>query len=118
MRAPDHARPVDGVDYDQVVTEKLERSPQSAVREVLGERQPSGLVLAKLRDGRGAARPVLHAPDCEEAPAGDAPQFDVDRALDAAEQGPTRGAAGHRARCAYRTTVHLPLRVATAALSP
>ncbi|MFJ7098532.1 hypothetical protein ACIQWL_51840 [Streptomyces mirabilis] len=62
----DHVRPVDGVDYDQVVTEELERSPQSVVREVLRKRRPSGWVLAKLRDGRGPARSVLHAPDCEE----------------------------------------------------
>ncbi|MET7457881.1 hypothetical protein ABZT03_39745 [Streptomyces sp. NPDC005574] len=80
VRAPDHVRPVDGVDYDQVATEKLEGSPQAVVREVLGERQPSGWVLAKVRDGRGPARSVLHAPDCEEAPAG-APLLDVDRAL-------------------------------------
>lgn len=44
-RAPDHVRPVDGVDYDQVATEPLEPSPQSAVREVLGERRPPGWVL-------------------------------------------------------------------------
>lgn len=36
--APDHVRPVDGVDYDQVETERLEKTPQSAVREVLRER--------------------------------------------------------------------------------
>ncbi|WP_344400075.1 hypothetical protein [Streptomyces longisporus] len=35
-------RRVDGVDYDQVVTERLQRSPQSVVRQVLGERRPSG----------------------------------------------------------------------------
>ncbi|WSG29031.1 DUF6233 domain-containing protein [Streptomyces europaeiscabiei] len=89
VRAPDHVRPVDGVDYDQVVTEKLERSPQSVVHEVLGERRPSGWVLAKLRDGPGPAHSVLHAPDCEEAPAG-APLLEVDRALDAAEHPGTR----------------------------
>lgn len=89
VRAPDHVRPVDGVDYDQVVTEKLERSPQAVVREVLGGRRPSGWVLAKLRDGRGPARSVLHTPDCEEAPAG-APLLNVDRALDAAEHPGTR----------------------------
>ncbi len=84
VRAPEHVRPVDGVDYDQVVTEKLTRS-----REVLGERRPSGWVLAKVRAGRGPARSVLHAPDCEEAPAG-APLLGVDRALDAAEPPGTR----------------------------
>jgi hypothetical protein len=61
VRAPDHVRPVDGVDYDQVATERLEPPPQSAVREVLGKRQPSGWVLARVREGRG----VLHAPDCD-----------------------------------------------------
>ncbi|TWV56328.1 hypothetical protein FRZ03_04295 [Streptomyces misionensis] len=89
MRAPNHVRPVKDVDYDQVVTEKLERSPQSVVREVLGERRPSGWVLQKVRDGRGPARSVLPVPDCEEAPAG-APLLDVDRALDAAEHPGTR----------------------------
>ncbi|MFD5134301.1 EAL domain-containing protein [Streptomyces olindensis] len=73
---PEHVR---SVDYDQVVTEKLERSPQAVVREVLGDRRPSGWVLAKLRDGRGPARSVLHAQDCEE-PAAGAPLLDVDRA--------------------------------------
>ncbi|OUC76535.1 hypothetical protein CA983_43990 [Streptomyces swartbergensis] len=89
VRAPDHVRPVDGVDYDQVVTEKLERSPQSVAREVLGERRPSGWVLAKVRDGRGPARSVLHAPDCEEVPAG-APLLDVEHALNVAENPGTR----------------------------
>jgi hypothetical protein len=89
VRAPDHVRPVDGVDYNQVVTERLEPSPASVVREVLGERRPSGWVLAKVRDGRGPARSVLHAPDCEEAPPG-APLLDVDRALYAAQHPGTR----------------------------
>jgi hypothetical protein len=85
VRAPDHVRPVDGVDYDQVPTEPLApASPASVVREVLGERRPSGWVLAEVREGRGAARGVLHAPDCEEAPEG-APLLDVHRALDVAE---------------------------------
>lgn len=56
LRAPDHVRPVDGIDYDQVAIERLEKTPQSAVREVLGERRPSGWVLAKAPDGRGPAR--------------------------------------------------------------
>ncbi len=89
VRAPDHVRPVDGVDYDQVATERLNKTPQSAVREVLGERRPLGWVLGKLRDGRGPVRSVPHAPDCEEAPAG-APLLDVDRAMDAAEHPGTR----------------------------
>ncbi|MFJ9012577.1 DUF6233 domain-containing protein [Streptomyces canus] len=84
MGARDHVRPVDSVDCDQVVTEKLEKTPQSAVREVVGESRPSRWVLAKLHEGHGPARPVLHAPDCEEAPQG-APLLDADRALDAAE---------------------------------
>ncbi|MEQ6028291.1 DUF6233 domain-containing protein [Streptomyces salinarius] len=89
VRAPDHVRPVDGVDYDQVATERLEPSPKSAVREVLGERRPSGWVLAKVREGRGPARGVLHAPDCEEVPQG-APLLDVEQALNVAENPGTR----------------------------
>ncbi|MEW2621055.1 SDR family NAD(P)-dependent oxidoreductase [Streptomyces sp. NPDC048106] len=50
VRAPEHVRPADGVDYDQVATERLERS---VVREVLGERLPSGWVLQKVSGGRG-----------------------------------------------------------------
>ena len=42
-----------------------------------------------MRDGRGLARSVLHAPDCEEAPQG-AALLDVGRALDAAEHAGTR----------------------------
>ncbi|MDQ0913486.1 hypothetical protein [Streptomyces canus] len=38
-------------------------------------------MLQKVRDGRCPARSVLHAPDCEEAPA-DVPLLDVDRAPD------------------------------------
>ncbi|MDG9710539.1 hypothetical protein [Streptomyces sp. DH10] len=44
MRAPEHVRPVDGADYDQVVTEKLEPPQRSVAHEVLGERRPSGRV--------------------------------------------------------------------------
>ncbi|CAL9327898.1 hypothetical protein SUDANB6_00012 [Streptomyces sp. enrichment culture] len=47
VRAPDHVRPIDSVDYDQVATERLEPLPQSLGGEVLGERRPSGWVLAK-----------------------------------------------------------------------
>ncbi|MEU6353162.1 DUF6233 domain-containing protein [Streptomyces sp. NPDC047072] len=90
VRAPQHVRRVDGVDYDQVVTERLERSPQSVVREVLGERRASGWVLAKVRGGRGPDRGgVLHAPDCDEAPQG-APLLDLERALNVAENPATR----------------------------
>ncbi|WP_349637019.1 hypothetical protein [Streptomyces sp. 378] len=80
VRAPDHVRPVEGVDYDHVATERLESSHQSAVREVLGERRPSGWVLQKMSGGRGPAQGVLHAPDCEEALQG-APLLDLEHAL-------------------------------------
>ncbi|MGW1600610.1 DUF6233 domain-containing protein [Streptomyces eurythermus] len=89
VRAPDHVRPVDGVD-EQVPTEPLPPAPPtSVVREVLGERWPSGWVLAKVRDGRGPARGVLHAPDCEEAPRG-AQLLDLEHALNIAENPRTR----------------------------
>jgi hypothetical protein len=89
VRAPDHVRPVDGVDYDQVPTEPLPSAPPtSVVREVL-ERRPSGWVLAKVHEGRGPARGVLHAPDCEEAPQ-DAPLLDLEHALNVAENPGTR----------------------------
>ncbi|WP_237546747.1 hypothetical protein [Streptomyces sp. SID161] len=55
VRALDHVRPVDDVHYDQVATERLEPSPKSAVRKVLGERRSLGGVLAAVREGR--ARP-------------------------------------------------------------
>nr|WP_185832375.1 DUF6233 domain-containing protein [Streptomyces sp. WAC 04229] len=89
VRAPDHVRPVDGIDYDQVPTEPLPSAPASVVREVLGERRPSGWVLAKVREGRGSVRGVLHAPDCEEAPQG-APLLGVEQALNVAENPGTR----------------------------
>jgi hypothetical protein len=85
VRAPDHVRPVDGVDYDQVPTEHLPPAPpKSVVREVRSSGTPSGWVLAKAREGRGPARGVLHAPDCEEAPQG-APLLGVEQALNVAE---------------------------------
>ncbi|MET9819841.1 hypothetical protein [Streptomyces sp. NPDC006355] len=40
VRAPEHVRQVDGVDYDQVVTERLKPPQRSVVHEVLGERRP------------------------------------------------------------------------------
>ncbi len=83
VRAPEHVRPVDGVSYDQVPTEYLPKP--SAVDQVFGPRRPSGWVMTKA-DGRGPGRGgVVHAVDCEEAPAG-APVLPLDRALDAAEQ--------------------------------
>ncbi|MFF9453571.1 DUF6233 domain-containing protein [Streptomyces flaveolus] len=89
VRAPDHVRPVEGVDYDQVPTELLPPTPTSVVREGLEERRPSGWVLAKVREGRGPAQGVLHAPDCEEAPQG-APLLDVEHALNVAGNPGTR----------------------------
>ncbi|MET9045281.1 DUF6233 domain-containing protein [Streptomyces sp. NPDC004362] len=83
VRAPDHVRPLDGVCYEAVPTERLERP--SVVREALGPRRPSGWVLLKLEGGRG----VVHAVDCEEAPAG-VPVLTLDSALDAAEHPGTR----------------------------
>lgn len=64
VRAPEHVRPVGGVDYGHVPTEHLPPSPTSVLREVHGERRPSGWVLAKVREGkgpgsRGAARARL-----------------------------------------------------------
>ncbi|MEV8248416.1 DUF6233 domain-containing protein [Streptomyces rochei] len=40
--------------------------------------------MTKVREGRGPARGVLHAPDCEETPEG-AWLLDVQRALDVAD---------------------------------
>lgn len=82
VQAPDHVRPVGGVSYDDVPTTYLE--PPSSVQQALGPRRPSGWVLAKT-GGRGPDRGVVHAVDCEEAPAG-APVLTWERALDAAEQ--------------------------------
>ncbi|MFJ6994486.1 DUF6233 domain-containing protein [Streptomyces sp. NPDC003090] len=73
VRAPDHVRPVDGVDYDQVPTEPLPSAPPTSV----------------VREGRGPARGVLHASDCEEAPQ-DAPLLGVEQALNVAENPGTR----------------------------
>ncbi|MEU7038803.1 DUF6233 domain-containing protein [Streptomyces sp. NPDC046237] len=86
VRAPEHVRPVDGVSYDAVPTERL--PPPSSVRAVLGPRRPSGWVLQKT-GGRGPGRAVLHAVDCAEAPQG-APLLPLERALDVAEQPGTR----------------------------
>ncbi|WP_336621310.1 DUF6233 domain-containing protein [Streptomyces sp. DH10] len=51
--------------------------------------RPSGWVLAKVREGRGPAPGVLHAPDCEEAPQG-ALLLDVEHVLNLAEDPGTR----------------------------
>ncbi|MCX4734557.1 DUF6233 domain-containing protein [Streptomyces sp. NBC_01363] len=86
VRAPEHVRPVGGVSYDAVPTEYLE--PPSLVQQALGPRRPPGWVLAKV-GGRGPGQGVVHAVDCEEAPAG-APVLTLDRALDAAQHPGTR----------------------------
>ncbi|GHA69162.1 hypothetical protein GCM10010345_85950 [Streptomyces canarius] len=89
VRAPERVRPVDGVSYDAVP----HRVPGAALARPggAGPRRPSGWVLAKV-GGRGPGRHgVVHAVDCEEAPAG-APVLPLERALDAAgEVGPGRG---------------------------
>ncbi|MFJ5139014.1 DUF6233 domain-containing protein [Streptomyces sp. NPDC088707] len=86
VRAPEHVWPVDDVDYDHVPTESppnpFRRSRRSA-RSSASACLRAG-ILAKAREGRGPARGVLHAPDCEEAPEG-SPLLDVQRALDVAE---------------------------------
>ncbi|MFG2858105.1 DUF6233 domain-containing protein [Streptomyces mirabilis] len=87
VQAPAHVRPVEGISYDDVPTERLAKP--SAVRELLGPRRPSGWVLQKLDGGRGPGRGVIHAVDCEEAPDG-APVLSLDKALDVAEHPGTR----------------------------
>jgi hypothetical protein len=83
VRAPDHVRPVDGVSYDDVPTDYLPKP--SLVDQVLGPRRPPGWVMAKA-GGRGPGRGgVVHAVDCDEAPAG-APVLTLERALDVAQQ--------------------------------
>ncbi|MGW1412281.1 DUF6233 domain-containing protein [Streptomyces sp. NPDC002403] len=62
--------------------------PPSLVQQALGPRRPSGWVLSKA-GGRGPIRGVVHAVDCEAAPAG-APVLTLDRALDAAQHPGTR----------------------------
>jgi hypothetical protein len=87
VKAPDHVKPVPGTSYDDVPTTRL--PPPSPEREILGPRRPTGWVLQKLDGGRGPDRGVIHAVDCEEAPAG-APVLTLDKALDAAERPGTR----------------------------
>ncbi|MFJ9634430.1 DUF6233 domain-containing protein [Streptomyces sp. NPDC101175] len=82
VQAPAHVKPVDGVSYEAVPTTRL--PPPSAVREILGPRRPSGWVLQKTGDGRGPGRGIVHAVDCEEAPAG-APALTLNQVLDVAE---------------------------------
>src|SRR5438105_416963 len=66
VQAPVHVRPVDGVSYDSVPTERIAR-PSSA-RKILGPRRPTGWVLQRLDGKQGPGRGILHAPDCDEAP--------------------------------------------------
>ncbi|MGW4855346.1 DUF6233 domain-containing protein [Streptomyces sp. NPDC004288] len=83
LRPQDHLRPVDGVAYDDVPTERL---PQpTAVERILGPRRPSGWVLQQLGGQRGRGQAVVHAIDCTEAPEG-APRLSLDQALSAAER--------------------------------
>jgi hypothetical protein len=90
VHAPHHVRPIDGVDYDQVPTERIERTPQETARENPRPAQAHRMVRQTLRDeGSGPARHVIHAPDCEEAPDG-APALTLEKALNAAEQPGTR----------------------------
>ncbi|MFD4543611.1 hypothetical protein [Streptomyces bauhiniae] len=66
-------------------TTRAHRVPgASPIQEALGPRRPSGWVLAKA-GGRGPGRGgVVHAVDCDEAPAG-APVLPPERSLDVAE---------------------------------
>lgn len=58
--------------------------PPTTEQQILGGCRPSGWVLQKLDGDRGPGRGIIHAVDCEEAPAG-APVLTLDKALDAAE---------------------------------
>jgi hypothetical protein len=87
VRAPEHVRPVDGVSYDAVPTERL--TPPSLGRETLVPRRRSGWVLQKVGGVRGPGRAVLHAVDCTEAPQS-APLLPLEQALGIAEQPGTR----------------------------
>ncbi|MFE6813538.1 DUF6233 domain-containing protein [Streptomyces sp. NPDC057675] len=81
LRPQDHLRPVEGVSYDSVPTERLE--PPSLVEQILGPRRPSGWVLEKLGGRTGRSQAVVHAADCGEAPT-NAPRLTLDQELDAA----------------------------------
>ncbi|MEU3501582.1 DUF6233 domain-containing protein [Streptomyces hundungensis] len=81
VNAPQHVRPVAGVDYDQVETRRI--PPPLPVSD---PGRPRGWVLQRIDErGRGPAQGVLHAPDCREAPPG-APVLGLDQALDQAEK--------------------------------
>ncbi|MGW0779084.1 DUF6233 domain-containing protein [Streptomyces sp. NPDC002835] len=83
LPVPQYVRPVDGVAYDTVPTEHL--PAPSIVEQLLGPRRPSGWVLQQLGGPRGAARSVVHAVDCAEAPQ-DASPLSLNQALTAAER--------------------------------
>ncbi|MFB7234992.1 hypothetical protein ACFCXK_09485 [Streptomyces sp. NPDC056269] len=61
LRPQDHLRPVEGMSYDSVPTERIE--PPSLVEQILGPRRPSGWVLEKLGGRRGRSQAVVHALD-------------------------------------------------------
>ncbi|MFF4188179.1 DUF6233 domain-containing protein [Streptomyces sp. NPDC001691] len=94
VEAPEHVRPVDGVDYGQVETRMI--PPRLPLPD---PSRPRGWVLQRVdQRGRGPAQGVIHAPDCQEAPSG-APRLTLDQALDNAQKPGTRlcslcGAAG------------------------
>lgn len=82
VRAPDHA--ARGRRLVRAAAHEYLPKP-SVVDQVLGPRRPSDWVMAKA-SGRGPGRGgVVHAVDCEEAPAG-APVLTLERALDVAQQ--------------------------------
>ncbi|MFE6819599.1 DUF6233 domain-containing protein [Streptomyces sp. NPDC057675] len=83
LRPQDHLRPVEGMSYESVPTERIE--PPSLVEQILGPRRPSGWVLEKLGGRSGRSQAVVHAADCGEAPR-NAPRLTLDQALDAAER--------------------------------
>ncbi|MFI5945856.1 DUF6233 domain-containing protein [Streptomyces uncialis] len=87
VRAPELVRPVDGVAYDAVPTQRME--PPTAVETILGPRRPTGWVLQKSSARRGAGQAVIHAPDCDDAPASGL-VLGLDAALTAAERAGVR----------------------------
>ncbi|MEU0698154.1 DUF6233 domain-containing protein [Streptomyces niveus] len=88
VRAPEHVRPVAGISYDGVPTERL--PPPPPVREALGPRRQSGWVTVSAGGSRGAgSRTVLHARDCAEAPP-PVHVLSLEEALDLAERPATR----------------------------
>ncbi|WP_435975595.1 DUF6233 domain-containing protein [Streptomyces sp. Qhu_M48] len=83
LRPQDHLKPVAGVSYENVPTERLE--PPSVVERLLGPRRPSGWVLQQLGGRRGPVHAVVHTVDCADAPP-NAPGLSLDQALAAAER--------------------------------